>query len=78
MRPNRVPRPDDDGVVVAQIRDGGDRGFLIELEVCRLGSFLRDGLRDALDVDLRSDGASPLGDRLGHRLDVAVRRIVEN
>jgi hypothetical protein len=69
---------DDDRVVVGQLVDGGDRGFLVELEVGALATSRRHGFRHALDVDGRAGFAGAFGHGLGHRLDVAVGRIIEN
>jgi hypothetical protein len=56
----------------------GDRRGLVELEMHRLGDILRDVFRHALDVDRRARGARPLGDRIGHLLDVTESRVVQN
>ena len=71
-------RADDDRVVVGKVLDLGDRRGLVELEMRGLGDLLRHDLGDALDVDRRARGPRAFRFGVGHRLDMAVGRIVEN
>src|SRR5690606_31511192 len=69
---------ENDRIVVRQIVDGRDGRGLVELETRLLRDLLRNELRYALDVDLRAGLAGACGNGLGHLLDVAIARIVEN
>ncbi len=69
---------DNDGVVVRQLVDAGQRRGLVELEVRRLGGCLGRGFGNTLEVDAGAGRARALGDGGGHRLDVAVAGVIEN
>ena len=69
---------DDDGVVVGEVVDLGDRGGLIELVVRGLGDRFGHQLRHALDVDGGAGFARALGDGVRHALDVTVGGIIEH
>ena len=71
-------RADDDGIVVDEILDLGDRGGLIKFVVRFARDLLRDEFGHAPDIDLRAGLTRPFGDRVRLRLDVAVGRIIEN
>jgi hypothetical protein len=67
MRPKRVPEE------VAK-----KSYYKVELVIGLLGDLFGHQFRHALNVDGRAGGAGPLGDGIGHRLDMAVGGIVEN
>ena len=70
-------RADYDRVVVRKLARRGDRRGLIKLEMRGLGDRLGDGFGHALHLNRRARGARAFGDRVGHRLDVAVSGIIE-
>ena len=67
-----------DGVVVRKVFDLRDWSGLIELVMRLAGDLLRHQFGHALDVNVSAGFACTLGDRVRHRLDVAVSGIVEN
>ena len=69
---------DDDGIVIGEVFDLGDRGGLIELVIRRLGDLFGHQLRHALDVDGRAGFARAFGDGIRHRFDVTVGGIIEH
>ncbi|MNI39543.1 hypothetical protein D3C73_937280 [compost metagenome] len=70
---------DDDGVVVGQFRDSGDRRGLVQLVARIARQLLRHGFRNALDVnDGAFDLARALGDGFSHLLDVAIGRVIQD
>ena len=71
-------RADHDRVIVRQFLDLGDWSRLIELEVEGLGDLVGDVLRHPLDVSRSARGARAFRHRMGHLLDVAETRIIEN
>src|SRR5262245_47170340 len=72
-------RSEDDGVVVRELVHGRDGSGLVQLHAGPLRDLLRHQLGNTLDRDLSAwYCASPLGDRDGHLLAVAVGAIVED
>jgi hypothetical protein len=71
-------RADNDCVVIGQIIDLGDRRRLVEFEIRGFGDVLGHQLGDALDVNMRAVRSGTFGDRVRHRLDMAVAGIIQN
>jgi hypothetical protein len=71
-------RADDDGVVVGQFVDGGDRRLLVELEVRRARDVFGHRFGHPLEFHRRPSGAGAVGHRLRHLLDVAIRGVIQN
>ena len=72
-------RADDDRVIVAKLVGIGERRVLVELDAGAAADLLGHQLGDALHDDLGAlDLARAFGDGRGHRLDMAVARIIEN
>ncbi|MNV76914.1 hypothetical protein D3C71_1702980 [compost metagenome] len=69
---------DDDGVVVLQVGDLGDRRGLVELVVRLARDVLGHQLGHALDVDLRAGFARAFGHGLGHLFAVAVSGVIQH
>ena len=69
---------DDDGVVVGEVLDLGDRRSLIELVIRGFGDFGRHQFGHALDVDRGAGFARAFGDGVRHRFDMAVGGIIED
>jgi hypothetical protein len=69
---------DDNGVVIGELFDPGDRGSLIKLVVGGFGDRFGHQLRHALDVDGGAGFTGALGDRVCHGLDVTVGGIIEH
>ena len=63
---------DDEGVVVDEIFDLGDRGGLVKFVIRFARDLFRDELWHALDINLRAGLTCPLGNCVRHRLDMAV------
>src|SRR3954454_16822620 len=69
---------EDDGVVVRQLVDRGDGRGLVELEAGLAGDLLGHELGHPLHDRLGAAFPRPFGGGVGHRLDVAVGRVVEH
>src|SRR5437899_720740 len=69
---------DNDGVVIGEVLNPGDRGGLIELVIGSLGDRFGHQLRHALDVDGRAGFACTFCDGIRHRLDVTVGGVIEH
>jgi len=68
---------DDDGVVIGEVFDFGDRRRLIEPVVRCFRDFFRHQLGHAFDVDGRAGFAGAFGDGVRHGLDVTVGGVIE-
>src|SRR5262245_27454594 len=75
-KPSR--RANDDCIVVRKLPWLSDRRGLIELVTSLAGNLFRHEFRNALDDDVRGRVVGPRGDRLGHALDMTVRRVIEH
>ena len=76
MRPNRVGAPTAIVVVAGEFSDRSRSARLFELEMRRPGDCFGNRLRNAFDIDRYASRARTFGNGVGHRLDVAVARIV--
>src|SRR5262245_25885106 len=75
-KPSR--RANDDGIVIDKLARPSNRRDLVQLVPRLAGNLFRHELRDAPDDDVRGHVTRPRGDRLGHALDMTVRRVIEH
>ncbi len=69
---------DDDRIVGSEVIDFRDRRGLIELVVRLPRDLVGHQFRHALDVNLRTGLPRTLGDRIRHRFNMAIGRVVEH
>jgi hypothetical protein len=69
---------DDNGIIFGEFLDIGDRHGLVQLEMVGLGDSLRHEFGRPLDIDRCTGTGCALADRLGHRFDMTIGRVIED